>query len=86
MGREAVGVAIVGDGRGWEAPVDSPDTDRVLGFKDEVVEMGVLLAAEHAAALEAKAHRLGLTTGQLIRGLVRDFLKVTQGNSCRLRE
>ena len=40
----------------------------------EVVELGLLLPAWQAGALEAAAHRRGLTAGQLARLLIRDFL------------
>ena len=40
----------------------------------EVVELGLLLTAWQAGALEAAAHGRGLTAGQLARLLIRDFL------------
>ena len=40
-----------------------------------VAEVPLLLPAGQAAALEGEAHRLGLTAAQVLRGLVRDFLR-----------
>jgi hypothetical protein len=40
----------------------------------ETAEVGLLLPGREAAALERVAHRWGLTVGQLLRLLVRDFL------------
>jgi hypothetical protein len=44
-----------------------------------VAEVPLLLPAGQAAALEGEAHRLGLTAAQVLRGLVRDFLRQRQG-------
>jgi hypothetical protein len=41
----------------------------------DVVELGLLLPAEAAAALEVEARHRGLTVGEMLRRLVRDFLK-----------
>jgi hypothetical protein len=40
-----------------------------------VVELALLLPARQAAALERAAHQQGLTVGQVLRRLVRDFLR-----------
>jgi len=40
-----------------------------------VVELALLLPARQAAALERAAHQQGLTIGQVLRRLVRDFLR-----------
>jgi hypothetical protein len=40
----------------------------------DVVELGLLFPAEAAAALESEARRRGLTLGEMLRRLVRDFL------------
>jgi hypothetical protein len=40
----------------------------------EVAEVALLLPPGQAAALERAAHRRGLTVGQLIRCLIRDYL------------
>jgi hypothetical protein len=40
----------------------------------EVVELAVLLPAGYLAALEEAACQHGLTLGQIIRGLIREFL------------
>ena len=56
-------------------PVTDPGTtDRAALAGAEVVEVHLLLPARQASALEAAAHQQGLTTGQLIRRLVRGFL------------
>jgi hypothetical protein len=39
-----------------------------------VVELGLLFQADTVAALESEARRRGLTLGEMLRGLVRDFL------------
>ena len=41
----------------------------------DVVEIPLLLEAVHAAALEQLAFRRGMTTGELLRTLVRDTLR-----------
>jgi hypothetical protein len=40
----------------------------------EMAELVLLLPAEEAEALEGEACRRGLTSGQLLRRLIRDFL------------
>jgi hypothetical protein len=40
----------------------------------DVVELGLLFPAETVAALESAARRRGLTLGEMLRQLVRDFL------------
>jgi hypothetical protein len=59
---------------------DSPDV--VVGLAHagaEVVEVGLLLPASEAAALEAAACRRGLTVGQAVRRLIRDFVQPPPG-------
>ena len=51
-----------GDGRG------------VLRLDGEMAELVLLLPAEEAEALEGAACRRGLTSGQLLRRLIRNFL------------
>jgi hypothetical protein len=47
----------------------------VIPFPDEeVAELALLLPTGQAAALEAAARQRGLTTAQLTRQLIRDFL------------
>jgi hypothetical protein len=40
---------------------------------DEVVEIPLLLSGWQAAALERAAHDSGLTTGEMVRSLLREF-------------
>ena len=52
-----------------------PDAEREHTPLDSgVVEFELILPALQAADLEAAAHRRGLTTGQMLRRLIRDFL------------
>jgi hypothetical protein len=51
---------------------DACDTVRVPSA-DEVVEIPLLLSGWQASALERAAHDRGLTTGEMVRGLLRDF-------------
>jgi len=44
-----------------------------------VAEVPLLLPVGQVAALEGEAHRLGLTAAQVLRGLVREFLRQRQG-------
>jgi hypothetical protein len=44
-----------------------------------VAEVPLLLPAGQVAALEGEAHRLGMTAAQVLRGLVRDFLRQRRG-------
>jgi hypothetical protein len=43
-------------------------------FDGEVSELSVLLSSQQAQALEQAAHDRGLTTAQMLRRLVQDFL------------
>jgi len=58
--------------RGREKPPDT-EGDLLRTFPD-VVEMEVLLPARLAIALEPAARRRGLSMGQMMHQLVRDFL------------
>jgi len=44
-------------------------------FAGEVLEVELLLSTGQVAALEAVAYQRGLTAGQLLRRLIRNFLK-----------
>jgi hypothetical protein len=52
--------------------------DRV---EDEVIELPLLLSSRQAAALEEIAQLTGLTVGQLVRLLVRDYLGSRQASA-----
>ena len=52
---------------------DAPDCDSLLTM-NEVVEISALLPGPLAAALEQKARREGLTTGRMVRRILRDAL------------
>jgi hypothetical protein len=61
--------------KGLEHVADERLKDGVLIHLDEsMVELALLLTAAHACALEAAARCRGLTVGQMLRQLVRDFL------------
>jgi len=53
----------------------SPEGKRkeVRFLDDNMVELSVLLPREQAAPLEQEARRRGLTAGQMIRSLIRQF-------------
>ncbi len=51
-----------------------PPAEPVLPEDSEVMEVVLLLPRSQAAALEEAARRWGLTTGQVLRGLIRKFL------------
>lgn len=53
---------------------DPPCREETAGTEAEVVELAVLLPAGDLAALEEAACRRGLTPGQVLRRLVREFL------------
>lgn len=46
----------------------------LLAVEEEVVEVPLLLSGGQVSALEWMAHRSGLTTGAMLRQLLRDFL------------
>jgi len=43
-------------------------------LEDEVVEVSLLLPGWQVTALESAAHERGLTAGEMVRSLVRDFI------------
>jgi hypothetical protein len=56
----------------------APPTAEGEGESDaDVVEITLLLSRRDAAALEGRAHRYGLSAGQLLRGVLREFLRGT---------
>jgi hypothetical protein len=71
------GVPRVGALREFTAvnqPQNSPDAAGVRTLDREMAELLVLLPAAEAAALEEAAKARDLTTGQLVRRLIRDYL------------
>jgi hypothetical protein len=44
----------------------------------EIVELSLLLPSWQMAALETAAHDQGMTTAQMMRGLIRDFFQRSQ--------
>ncbi len=48
---------------------------------EEVVEIPLLLPGWQASILETVAHQRGLTTGAMVRHLLRDFLTVAPGRA-----
>jgi hypothetical protein len=59
-----------------ESPPSAPGGP--TNFEAEVVELELLLPRSEMAALEAAAHRRCLTTGQLLRLLLCDFLATSE--------
>jgi hypothetical protein len=51
------------------------DDDPFLAYDAEIAELSVLLPGEQALSLERAAHERGLTTGQMLRGLIQEFLR-----------
>jgi hypothetical protein len=47
-----------------------------------VVEVPLLLSVEQLSALEAAAHTRGLTTGEMLRQLLHDFVAVGPSHRC----
>jgi hypothetical protein len=52
-------------------------------FSEDITELSLLLPASQAAALERTAKARGLTTGEMLRGLIRDFLIHNPGTGVR---
>jgi hypothetical protein len=59
------------------------ETEAILMFQEEitlqhhsseVVEVSLLLSSRQISALEAAAHRRGLTAGEMVRRLLQDFI------------
>jgi hypothetical protein len=55
-------------------PAERPEGGWACWQDDEVVEQSLLLPAWQAEALEIRALARGLTTGQLLRLLIQDYL------------
>jgi hypothetical protein len=53
--------------------VSSPDGKGLRALDEEMVELSLLLLRSQAAPLELEAHRRGVTPGQLVRSIIRDF-------------
>jgi len=54
------------------------DGDHFLAYDDEIAELSVLLPGAQALSLEQAAHERGLTTAQMLRQLIQDFLRGDQ--------
>ncbi len=61
------------------APLSEPAVEPAFAGDGEVTELALLLPARQLAALDEAARRWGLTVGQLLRGLVREFLAHSAG-------
>jgi hypothetical protein len=61
---------------------DEPDRAAPAG---DVVEIPLLLPGWQVAALETAAHRRGLTAGEMVRCLLRDFIRSTAHEPARRR-
>jgi hypothetical protein len=55
-------------------------SDAPVLFDEDMAELSLLLPGWQAAALERAARSSGLTTGQMLRRLVRDFLAVSDAS------
>ena len=55
-------------------PVPGPLEDRLVWQDEQVAELFMLLPGRQAAELERLAHFRGMTMGQLVRLLIRDYL------------
>ncbi len=53
--------------------VSSLDGKGLRALDEEMVELSMLLPSSQAAPLEREAHRRGVTPGQLVRSIIRDF-------------
>jgi hypothetical protein len=53
---------------------DGPMKSRTCWLDEEIIEVSLLLPGWQAAEMEGLAHSRGLTLGQLIRLLIRDYL------------
>jgi len=53
--------------------VSSLDGKGLRAVDEEMVELSMLLPSSQAAPLEREAHRRGVTPGQLVRSIIRDF-------------
>jgi hypothetical protein len=51
------------------------DDNGFLTYDDEIAELCVLLPGAQAHGLEQAAHARGLTTAQMLRRLIQDFLR-----------
>jgi hypothetical protein len=60
--------------------------DGFWAFEDEVTELPVLLSGEQVLRLERAAYERGLTTGQMIRRLIQEFLQRRQRPRQRLAD
>jgi len=54
-------------------PVSQVNRKDLRALDDDMVELSVLLPRQQAVPLEREAKRRGLTAGQMIRSLIRNF-------------
>lgn len=54
-------------------PIDAVEQGAQSPFVDEMVEVDLFLPGWQAAALEEAAHSRGLTTGQMLRGMINEY-------------
>jgi hypothetical protein len=55
-------------------PLPGPPGDRLIWVDEQVAELSLLLPGRQAAVLEGLAYSRGLTMGQIVRLLIRDYL------------
>jgi hypothetical protein len=54
--------------------VSATDGSELRRLDEEMIELSLLIPSSQAAPLEQEARRQGLSAGELVRGLIRDFL------------
>lgn len=54
------------------------DPDAPGGGRGEVVEIPLLLSARQASALESAAYRRGMTAGEMVRWLLREYIPAAE--------
>jgi hypothetical protein len=57
----------------FASPESRLEQNRLSFFEGDMIELPLCLPAWQAAALEEAAHSRGLTTGQMLRGIVQEF-------------
>jgi hypothetical protein len=54
--------------------VSATDGSELRRLDEEMIELSLLIPSSQAAPLEQEARRQGLSAGELVRGLIREFL------------